>query len=181
MIIQMTFEPTQADNFKIPVIDIFAGPGGLGEGFSSVECGETGVSFRIALSIEKEFFSHQTLKLRAFYREFPKEFIPEEYYQYLKGEISQEVLFGEYPTQFNAAEKTAWCAELGIVDPDEVDRRISIAINGSKNWVLIGGPPCQAYSIAGRSRKSKIWRDNPLEKENDEKNFLYREYLRILS
>jgi len=38
----------------IPVIDLFAGPGGLGEGFSSVEEPSGAARFRIALSVEKD-------------------------------------------------------------------------------------------------------------------------------
>ncbi len=49
--------------FKI--IDLFAGPGGLGEGFSSYADGE---AFRIALSVEMESSAHQTLTLRSFFR-----------------------------------------------------------------------------------------------------------------
>ena len=45
-------------NSKIPVIDIFAGPGGLGEGFSSLSDGN---AFNIVLSIEKDIYAHKTL------------------------------------------------------------------------------------------------------------------------
>src|SRR3546814_3093075 len=44
-----------------------------------------------------------------------------------------------------------------------------------ETWVLIGGPPCQAYSLAGRSRRA-----NDKDFHKDEKHFLYREYLRII-
>ena len=52
----------------IPIIDLFAGPGGLGEGFSSEISGKR--PFRIAVSVEKDPFAHKTLSLRAFYRYF---------------------------------------------------------------------------------------------------------------
>jgi DNA (cytosine-5)-methyltransferase 1 len=65
----------------IPIIDIFAGPGGLGEGFSSV-LDENGESlFKIKLSIEKEENAHRTLRLRAFFRQFKRGDAPNEYYQ----------------------------------------------------------------------------------------------------
>ena len=54
----------------IPIIDLFAGPGGLGEGFASLRC-RLRPLFKIGLSIEKDFFAHQTLELRAFFRQFP--------------------------------------------------------------------------------------------------------------
>ncbi len=53
----------------IPVIDIFAGPGGLGEGFSSFHNENNKRFFNTALSIEKEKFAYETLLLRSFYRQ----------------------------------------------------------------------------------------------------------------
>jgi len=54
---------------KISIIDLFAGPGGLGEGFSEFRKNHR-KPFKIAISIEKEKFAHQTLSLRSFYRQF---------------------------------------------------------------------------------------------------------------
>ena len=72
----------------VPVIDLFAGPGGLGEGFSSL----SGRKFKIALSIENDPGAHRTLRLRAFYRQFNGK-VPEEYYDVLKGKMSDQDLF----------------------------------------------------------------------------------------
>ena len=71
---------------KIPIIDLFAGPGGLGEGFSSL-VDERGRSiFDIKLAIEKDVSAHKTLTLRSFFRQFKKkgEAIPKEYYDVIK-------------------------------------------------------------------------------------------------
>ncbi len=67
----------------IPVIDLFAGPGGLGEGFSAYD----GPDFRyqITLSIEKDESAHKTLELRSFFRKFRKGRVPKEYYDYVAG------------------------------------------------------------------------------------------------
>lgn len=54
----------------IPIIDLFAGPGGLGEGFSRYPMGSKKKAFRIAVSIEKDPYAHKTLTLRDFFREF---------------------------------------------------------------------------------------------------------------
>ena len=76
----------------IPVIDLFAGPGGLGEGFSSARSGSGKQLFKIKLSIEKDEFAQRTLELRAFYRQFVGKKIPTEYYAYLRGKISRDDL-----------------------------------------------------------------------------------------
>ena len=56
----------------IPVIDLFAGPGGLGEGFSSIVDGRGSPRFAVKVSIEKDAVAHRTLSLRALFRAFPK-------------------------------------------------------------------------------------------------------------
>lgn len=162
----------------IPIIDIFAGPGGLGEGFSAFQDKNQGTIFKIKLSIEKDEFAHKTLELRAFYRQFPSNDVPVEYYQYLRGEIKKEELFQKYPIEYGNAQKEAWLAELGETEQSLVKSRISEALNGSSNWVLIGGPPCQAYSLVGRSRMRNV---NPWKYARDHRHQLYKEYLRILA
>lgn len=161
----------------IPVIDLFAGPGGLGEGFSALRRG-TRPLFKIGLSIEKDTFSHQTLELRAFFRQFPHRQAPREYYQYLAGRMTRRELFEKFPAQAGRAGCEAWHAELGSEKfPAAVmDKRIREAIGDGDDWLLIGGPPCQAYSLVGRSR-----RKNDPTFAADEKHLLYQQYLRILA
>ena len=168
-------------NSIVPIIDIFAGPGGLGEGFSSFELlGHR--PFKIKLSIEKNQIAHKTLQLRSFFRQFPCG-APLGYYQYLRRDIDRESLFRENPDQAEAAENEAWCAELGNEKyPHEmIDKRIRDALKESisSNWLLIGGPPCQAYSMAGRSRI--MHGQVNISYDEDKRHFLYKEYLRILA
>lgn len=158
----------------IPVIDLFAGPGGLGEGFTACRANARQVPFKIALSIEKEPAAHSTLELRSFFRQFPPGQVPEEYYQHLQGRITRNDLYMAFPCQAAAARNQAWKATLGVVAADEVDQKIRLAIGNVDEWVLCGGPPCQAYSIMGRSRSGGI-------DENDHRVYLYKEYLRILA
>jgi len=130
----------------IPIIDLFAGPGGLGEGFSSVLDSAGKRVFKIKLSIEKDEFAHQTLELRAFYREFAPPDVPSDYYDYLKGKIERAELFARFPREAAEAKREAWWAELGgpVATDEAVDRRINEALGANKSkWVLIGGPPCQ--------------------------------------
>ncbi len=163
----------------IPVIDLFAGPGGLGEGFSALLDGAGRPVFRIGLSIEMDPFAHRTLELRAFFRQFPKGAAPPAYYDYLAGDISRDCLFAAHPAQAKHARDEAWHATLGLTDSAEIDARIAAALASRRNWLLIGGPPCQAYSLVGRS---KIIGEKGIEEyEADHRHFLYREYLRILA
>lgn len=158
----------------IPVLDLFAGPGGLGEGFTACRTNARQATFKIALSIEKEPAAHSTLELRSFFRQFPPKQVPKEYYQHLRGKITQEDLYAAFPCQAAAARKQAWKATLGEVASDEVDEKIRLAIGKTDEWVLCGGPPCQAYSVMGRSRSGGI-------DEKDHRVYLYKEYLRILA
>lgn len=66
-------------NDHIPVIDVFAGPGGLGGGFSASGRGEGHPCFKIGLSVEKDKHAHSTLELRSFFRQFPYSQFPEDY------------------------------------------------------------------------------------------------------
>jgi DNA (cytosine-5)-methyltransferase 1 len=156
-----------------PVIDIFAGPGGLGEGFSAFKVNENH-PFRITLSVESNRFAHQTLELRSFFRRFPLGKVPQEYYSFLRGEIGHKELFEAYPCEAEAARREAWWAELGRVKDREVDERIRDALSGDSAWILLGGPPCQAYSLIGRARIGGIH-------STDHRVYLYREYLRIIA
>ncbi len=163
----------------VPVIDLFAGPGGLGEGFSSLIDEDGGRRFSLKVSIEKDPVAHRTLSLRALFRHFPKGEVPDCYYEYVRGNISREDLFNhpDIPETARASAAEAKNAELGKTPPEEVDGWITKALDAADEWVLIGGPPCQAYSLAGRSRRS---RETLAEFEKDEKHFLYKEYLRIV-
>jgi DNA (cytosine-5)-methyltransferase 1 len=163
----------------IPVIDLFAGPGGLGEGFSSLVDDRGWRKFAVKVSIEKDPIAHKTLSLRALFRAFRSEAVPECYYDYVRGDIAREQLF-DHPDAMLAAKKAsaeARCAELGKTPHSTIDGWIRDALGESSEWVLIGGPPCQAYSLAGRARM----RQKDTEAfESDKRHFLYKEYLRII-
>src|SRR5258707_13086727 len=111
----------------IPVIDLFAGPGGLGEGFSALRRGREPV-FKIKLSIEKDHIAHKTLELRAFFRQFPKGEAPKEYYSYLFRTISREDLFAKFPEQAKSASHEAWHADRDArAFPTEIiDERMAV-------------------------------------------------------
>lgn len=164
----------------LPVIDIFAGPGGLGEGFESLPPKGRRPGFKVALSIECDEWAHKTLELRTFFRQFGKGAVPTAYYNYLLGEISREELFRLYPKQAQAAANIARKATLGEENSETVDKWIRAALgpaHSTGHWVLVGGPPCQAYSLVGRARRTRETRESF---ESDTRHYLYKEYLRIL-
>ena len=162
---------------SIPIIDIFAGPGGLGEGFSALKTKGGHDAFRIALSVEKDEIACRTLRLRAIKRYLAMVGQLDPYFSLLQGRISRTE-FDSIPIVLQAAKEASvevMNAELGKNAPSEFDQRIRSALKGANEWILIGGPPCQAYSLAGRARRT-----NDVDFESDEKHFLYRQYLRII-
>lgn len=177
---------------KYRVVDLFAGPGGLAEGFSSV-LDETGRRvFEIVVSVEKEASAHRTLTLRAFTRQFPHGELPEAYYAYANAEGATEAaraleeLKKSHSAEWNAAtvETLHMPRELGTPGDDKaIDERLDellragTASDPGSDIIVIGGPPCQAYSLVGRSRnRGKA----DYVAEEDGRHFLYREYIRIL-
>lgn len=172
-------QKSTAHRRPIPVIDLFAGPGGLCEGFSSVVDAAGAKRFAVKISIEKEPVAHQTLMLRAIFRHFPQGKAPDCYYDYVQGKIKRED-FLTHPDVKQAvaqAQREAKCAELGATPRETVNEWIREALGATRDWVLIGGPPCQAYSLAGRSRMRG---KDPVKFDNDKRHFLYTEYLRII-
>lgn len=163
---------------QIPVVDLFAGPGGLGEGFSSVTNDRGNPAFDVRVSIEKDPVAHQTLTLRAMFRRFGRGKAPDSYYDYVRGDISREQLFAAHKPEIEHARTEARLATLGETPESEVDTWIREAIGAAGDWVLIGGPPCQAYSMAGRSRRVPV---DAVGFANDARHLLYREYLRIIA
>lgn len=157
------------------IVDLFAGPGGLGEGFASYQGGS---KFGIALSAEMEASAHKTLTLRSFFR-------------HIQGDARALSAYYDYCHKDDAAHPSesvplAWkkateeAHQLTLGDPGH-NRRLDDLLAGAsldeRETVLIGGPPCQAYSLVGRSRnKGK----GDYVAEEDHRHFLYKEYLRIL-
>lgn len=96
---------------KIEIVDLFAGPGGLGEGFSAAG-GETTTPMSIRLSVEKDDFAIQTLRLRAFLRSFESGF-PAAYYETLNHSCSLPDWALSYPVNWKMAVEEAQQLELG--------------------------------------------------------------------
>lgn len=167
---------------KVNVIDLFAGPGGLGEGFFSYN-DHGKYPFKGICSVEMEKHAFDTLTLRAFYRKLIQsdKDIPKEYYLYQQSlsDAPCDLLTSE---DWKEAQNETLNLELGKnADKDleifsELIEKYSKTLNTNPT-VLIGGPPCQAYSLVGRARnKGK----SDYVAEEDHRHFLYKEYLRIM-
>src|SRR4051812_31450141 len=116
----------------IPVLDLFAGPGGLGEGFSSFRPGRSRSGYQLVLSIEKDSRAHSTLELRSFFRNCGGTNSAKSYYAFLRGEIGRDELFSRDARAAERARDEAWHAELGSPQfpPNVVHKRIGAALAG---------------------------------------------------
>ncbi len=166
---------------KINVIDLFAGPGGLGEGFSAFKKSVDSHPFHIRMSVEKEASAHKTLTLRALYRSLTTKCDRALYQGYVTGRVEKQDLINKLPDAWDQANAETLSAPRALgEDNDLIHRRLQQLKreHAGEPWLVIGGPPCQAYSLAGRSRNKGILDYQP---ENDGRHFLYQEYLEVLS
>lgn len=162
------------------IVDLFAGPGGLAEGFSAVLDDNGKRFFDISLSVEKDKVAYKTLMLRAFVRQFTPQKLPNIYYSFLKGAVTLDALKHRYKTEWLKAEREVLNLELGTtIGNHTIDEYLDELIenNDGKEFIVIGGPPCQAYSLVGRSRN--LSKKNYI-LEEDDRHYLYREYVRII-
>lgn len=160
-------------------VDLFAGAGGLGEGFSRA-------GFEPALSCDADKFCAETLTLRHFLHSFNGD-IPSEYYSFLRGELSLNNLYDKFPENRELARLKVLCFKMEKGKSNRQLHRLIRKNVADAPFVLLGGPPCQAYSLAGRSRRLGI---GGLENErrirvteffNDEKHTLYKHYLEVIA
>ena len=146
---------------KLNFIDLFAGASGMSEGF--IKAGFNPISH-----IEMDKDACDSIKTRAVYHYLTKEGNEKNYIDYLKGNISREELYGQVP-------KEVLDSVLNIEITDDsikgIFSKIDTLLKGEKVDLIIGGPPCQAYSLLGRHQENI---------ENDPRNKLYIQYGRFL-
>lgn len=164
----------------VPVIDLFSGPGGLAEGFCPCSVPAHRRRYNIVLSVENEQHAHSTLLLRAFLRQFHDGF-PPEYYDFLNHNSTQEPSWEEiYPAKWSSACKETKMLKLGdkVANASVWQLVNMIKERHGNRVVLVGGPPCQAYSVVGRSRNSG--NKNNLS-DRDPRIYLYKQYIEVMS
>ena len=151
------------------VVDLFAGCGGLSEGFRQA-------NFEVIAQIEMDKWACRTLVTRHLYHELRKKGDYNVYNKYLTGQISQEDILNNNPPLAQLISHRVIQAVFGEDETDEIFDRIEASkrLHGAPHiHVLLGGPPCQPYSLIGRSR-------DPFRMVNDDRHFLYTYYLEML-
>jgi len=148
---------------RLNYIDLFAGAGGLSEGF--IQQG-----FKPIAHVEMNKYASETLKTRVAFHYLKDNGMEQVYYQYLKGELSREELWDYVP---RPVLNSVIHSEISDSTIKEIFSGINDQLKNKKVDVIIGGPPCQAYSIVGRARDPKNMADDP-------RNFLYKLYIKFL-
>lgn len=146
---------------ELNFIDLFAGAGGLSEGF--VRAG-----FNPIAHVEIDKNACDTLQTRNAYYYLKKKKDLGIYYDYLKKSISKQELFQE----LSFLEQNVIHHAIGE-DNSKIFNRIDEKLHNKNIDLIIGGPPCQAYSVVGRYRLLKS-------KDEDPRNLLYKEYAKFL-
>jgi len=150
---------SQMKQDKFSAIDLFAGPGGLSEGFSQA-------GFDIICSVEKDRFATQTLRTRVMFRTLKEIGKLPLYWNYVRGNKTFEDIFNLCPEVRYEIESRVLQETISDRSRERILKAIEKLLkdSGAANLtVLLGGPPCQPYSIIGRARyanmKDKFYRD----------------------
>jgi len=144
-------------------IDLFAGAGGLSEGFIRSE-------FKPIAHVEQDPSACLTLKTRVAYHYLKQSENFATYLAFLKGEIDRDALYSAVP---NALLDSVINAKIAGRNLKSIFTKIDALRHSRRIDVIIGGPPCQAYSLIGRvaDRKKMKW---------DSRKFLYKLYAEFL-
>jgi len=149
---------------ELNYIDLFAGAGGLSEGF--IRAG-----FNPIAHVEMDKDACDTIKTRTAYHWLKENGKSKTYYNYLKSENKKkEEFWNKVPKNLINSVINKEISEKSLPEIFEI---IDKELGNKKVDVIIGGPPCQAYSVVGRAR-------DPHGMKKDQRNFLYKYYVEFL-
>lgn len=160
-------ENQKTNNYNF--IDLFAGAGGLSEGF--IQAG-----FLPLAHVEMNPYAAMTLETRSAWYYLKSIGDEKAYYDYLLGKMTRKELFARIPEE---CLQTVICETMSDKTLPTLFKRIDGILNnkGIRSVdVIIGGPPCQAYSLVGRAQSSHM--ETPM--TDDPRNTLYKLYVRFL-
>ncbi len=144
-------------------IDLFAGAGGLSEGF--IRAGYEPIAH-----VEMDEAACYTLRTRVAYHYLKANGKYDIYKSYLKDEITRKELYDEVPP---AILNSVINYPIGAEHNPKIHKAIEAQLKGREVDLIIGGPPCQAYSLVGRARSEDGMKSDP-------RNYLYIQYARYL-
>lgn len=148
---------------SLKYIDLFAGAGGLSEGF--IRAG-----FEPVAHVEQDRAACFTLKTRTAYHYLKSKKKYDTYVSYLKGEITRSELYSTIPSEIL---ETIINLSIGSDNNPSIHRSIEKQLGEKEVDLIIGGPPCQAYSLVGRARSANSMSGDP-------RNYLYVQYAKYL-
>lgn len=148
---------------KLRYIDLFSGAGGLTEGFINA-------GFEPIVHVEIDVNACKTIETRLIYHKLKNENNLEPYYEYLKGNISRKNFIEKFAN--DKIRNSVINLPIGTHN-QKIFETIDNNLATNKVDLIIGGPPCQAYSLVGRARDKNNMKEDP-------RNFLYREYAKFL-
>lgn len=142
-------------------IDLFAGAGGLSEGF--IQAG-----FEPVAHVEADLAASFTLRTREAYYRLKSMGLSSKYNDYLAGRLSRSELY-----ELSQAPTRVINATIGQEELDQIFQRVDDLIGNCKPDLIVGGPPCQAYSLVGRARSD-------FKMVGDKRNYLFIYYVEFL-
>ena len=157
-------------------IDLFAGAGGLSEGFMRA-------GFEAVAHIEMNSDALNTIKTRLSYYYLLNNGLINKYYDYLKGNITREELYSIVPETLLSTALNYTMTEENLEEIfAHIDNLLEMRVNDNEVNVIVGGPPCQAYSLAGRSKQKRYAeaKANGNVATDDHRKYLYRIYCKFL-
>ncbi|MFM9947097.1 MAG: DNA cytosine methyltransferase [Saprospiraceae bacterium] len=149
------------NNFKY--IDLFSGAGGLSEGF--IRAG-----FNPIAHVEVDTAACYTLRTRTAYHYLKSINRFDIYISYIKGEITRKDLYSSTPPELL---DSIINLPIGSKFNPVIHKKIKNQLKQQEVDLIIGGPPCQAYSVVGRARSANNMK-------GDYRNYLYIHYAKFL-